>query len=163
MKQWWQSKTSQEQMAMIVGGTAVLILLLYLIIWRPFEQDLEKKMLLVNSQKTTLQWMQGNLDLIKRMGPNQGKKGSTSNEALLTLVDRTAKRAQLRQQIKRIKPQGDNGVQLWVEQVSFDILIRWLGKMTQDYALDIESLNIDRQEGAGLVNVRVVLQRGGNG
>lgn len=163
MKQWWLSKTPQEHMAMIVGGTAVLILLLYLIIWRPFEQDLEKKILLVDSQKATLQWMQGNLDLIKRMGSKQGKNGSPSNEALLTLVDRTAKRAQLRQQIKRIKPQGDNGVQLWVEEVSFDILIRWLGQMTQDHALDIESLNIDRQDGAGLVNARVVLQRGGNG
>ncbi|MCG7894432.1 MAG: type II secretion system protein M [Candidatus Thiodiazotropha taylori] len=161
MKQWWLSKTSQEHLAMIVGGTAVLLLLIYLIVWRPFQQSLEQKALLVKSQESTLQWMKDNADLVKNMRSNQPGKGAASNEALLTLVDRTAKRVQLRQQIKRIKPQGDDSVQLWVEQASFDTLIRWLGQMTQEYALNIESLNIDRQDAPGLINARVVLQRGG--
>ncbi|MCG7904983.1 MAG: type II secretion system protein M [Candidatus Thiodiazotropha taylori] len=161
MKQWWLSKTPQEHLAMIVGGTAVLLLLIYLIVWRPFQQSLEQKALLVKSQESTLQWMKDNADLVKNMRSNQPGKGAASNEALLTLVDRTAKRIQLRQQIKRIKPQGDDSVQLWVEQASFDTLIRWLGQMTQEYALNIESLNIDRQDAPGLINARVVLQRGG--
>ncbi|MCG8015431.1 MAG: type II secretion system protein M [Candidatus Thiodiazotropha sp. 'RUGA'] len=161
MKQWWLSKTPQEHLAMIVGGTAVLLLLIYLIVWRPFQQSLEQKALLVKSQESTLQWMKDNADLVKNMRSNQPGKGAASNEALLTLVDRTAKRVQLRQQIKRIKPQGDDSVQLWVEQASFDTLIRWLGQMTQEHALNIESLNIDRQDAPGLINARVVLQRGG--
>ncbi|MBV2122714.1 MAG: type II secretion system protein M [Candidatus Thiodiazotropha sp. (ex Ctena orbiculata)] len=161
MKQWWLSKTPQEHLAMIVGGTAVLLLLIYLIVWRPFQQSLEQKALLVKSQESTLQWMKDNADLVKNMRSNQPGKGAASNEALLTLVDRTAKRGQLRQQIKRIKPQGDDSVQLWVEQASFDTLIRWLGQMTQEHALNIESLNIDRQDAPGLINARVVLQRGG--
>ena len=163
MRQWWNSKTHQEHLAMIIGGSAVLILLLYLIIWRPFEQNLEQKALQVASQQSTLQWMKGNLGLIKSLNSNQSKRGSNTNEALLTLVDRTAKKAELRQLIKRIKPQGDDSVQLWVEQASFDILIRWLGQMTQEHGMDVESLNIDRQDGPGLVNARLVLQRGGTG
>ncbi|MCG7897349.1 MAG: type II secretion system protein M [Candidatus Thiodiazotropha lotti] len=161
MKQWWQSKTQQEHLAMIIGGTAVLLLLIYLIVWRPFQQSLEQKALLVKSQESTLQWMKDNADLVKNIRNDQPGKGAASNEALLTLVDRTAKRIQLRQQIKRIKPQGDDSVQLWVEEASFDTLIRWLGEMTQEYALNIESLNIDRQDAPGLINARVVLQRGG--
>ncbi|RLW69379.1 MAG: general secretion pathway protein GspM [gamma proteobacterium symbiont of Stewartia floridana] len=161
MKQWWLSKTPQEHLAMIVGGTAVLLLLIYLIVWRPFQQSLEQKALLVKSQESTLQWMKDNADLVKNMRNDQPAKVAASNEALLTLVDRTAKRVQLRQQIKRIKPQGDDSVQLWVEQAAFDTLIRWLGQMTQEYALNIESLNIDRQDAPGLINARVVLQRGG--
>ncbi|MBW9256199.1 MAG: type II secretion system protein M [Candidatus Thiodiazotropha sp. (ex. Lucinisca nassula)] len=161
MKQWWLSKTPQEHLAMIVGGTAVLLLLIYLIVWRPFQQSLEQKALLVKSQESTLQWMKDNADLVKNMRSDQPAKVAASNEALLTLVDRTAKRVQLRQQIKRIKPQGDDSVQLWVEQAAFDTLIRWLGQMTQEYALNIESLNIDRQDAPGLINARVVLQRGG--
>ncbi|MEJ2622365.1 MAG: type II secretion system protein M [Candidatus Thiodiazotropha sp.] len=161
MKQWWLSKTPQEHMAMIVGGAAVLLLLLYLILWRPFQQSIEQKALQVKSQESTLQWMKENADLVKSLRGTQNSKGKASNEALLTLVDRTAKRIQLRQQIKRIKPQGDDGVQLWVEQAPFDTLIRWLDQMSQDYSLNIESLNIDRQDAPGLVNARVVLQRGG--
>ncbi|MES9928008.1 MAG: type II secretion system protein GspM, partial [Candidatus Thiodiazotropha sp. 6PDIVS] len=94
MKQWWNSKTHQEHLAMIIGGSAVLILLLYLIIWRPFEQNLEQKALQVASQQSTLQWMKGNLGLIKSLNSNQSKRGSNTNEALLTLVDRTAKKAE---------------------------------------------------------------------
>jgi general secretion pathway protein M len=161
MKQWWLSKTPQEHLAMIIGGSAVLILLIYLIIWRPFEQNLEKKALLVTSQESTLEWMRGNVDLIQSLSAKQDKRGTNSKEALLTLVDRTAKSIKLREQIQRIKPQGENTVQLWVEQASFDTLISWLGQLTQNYALDIESLNIDKQESPGLVNARVVLQRGG--
>jgi general secretion pathway protein M len=161
MKQWWQSKTPQEHMAMIIGGAAVLLLLIYLIIWRPFQQSLEEKALLVKSQESTLQWMKDNAELVKNLRRSGNNKGTASNEALLTLVDRTAKSIQLRQQIKRIKPQGDDAVQLWVEQAAFDTLVLWLSQMTQEYALNIESLNIDRQDAPGLVNARVVLQRGG--
>ncbi|MCU7935532.1 MAG: type II secretion system protein M [Candidatus Thiodiazotropha sp. (ex Dulcina madagascariensis)] len=163
MKQWWQSKTQQEHMALILGAATVLILLLYLLLWRPFTQSLETKALLVKSQQTTLNWMQDNLGLVQRLRSQQKGSAGASNEALLTVVDRTAKKIRLRQQIQRIKPQGDKAVQLWVEQAPFDTLMLWLSQLTQAYGIEIESLNIDRQEKPGLVNARLVLQRGGEG
>ncbi|MBT3045641.1 MAG: type II secretion system protein M [Candidatus Thiodiazotropha sp.] len=161
MKEWWQSKTPQEHMAMIIGAVAVLLLLVYLLMWRPFTQALEKKALLVESQQITLNWMQDNLDLVRSLRSQQRGKGAGSNEALLTLVDRTAKRIQLRQQIQRIKPQGDNAVQLWIEEAPFDTIMKWLGQLTLTHAIEIDSLTIDRQEKQGLVNARLVLQREG--
>ncbi|MET0065189.1 MAG: type II secretion system protein M [Candidatus Thiodiazotropha sp.] len=161
MKQWWQSKTQQEHLAMILGAAAVLILLVYLVFWLPFTRDLEKQAQRVESQTATLQWMQDNVGLVQRMRARQGGSRKVSNEALLTLVDRTAKTIRMREQIERIKPQGDKAVQLWIEQAPFDILIRWLGQLTEEHGLEIESLNIDRQDGPGLVNARVVVQRGG--
>ncbi|MET0070310.1 MAG: type II secretion system protein GspM [Candidatus Thiodiazotropha sp.] len=161
MKEWWQSKTPQEHMAMIIGAVAVLLLLVYLLMWRPFTQALEKKALLVESQQITLNWMQDNLDLVRSLRSQQRGKGAGSNEALLTLVDRTAKQIQLRQQIQRIKPQGDNAVQLWIEEAPFDTIMKWLGQLTLTHAIEIDSLTIDRQEKQGLVNARLVLQREG--
>ncbi|MES9992763.1 MAG: type II secretion system protein GspM [Candidatus Thiodiazotropha sp.] len=161
MKEWWQTKTPQEHMAMIVGAVAILLLLIYLLMWRPFHQALEKKALLVESQQITLNWMQDNLELVKSLSRQQQGRGASSNEALLTLVDRTAKQIQLRQQIQRIKPQGDNGVQLWIEEAPFDTIMKWLGQLTQTHAIEIDTLTIDRQEKQGLVNARLVLQREG--
>ncbi|MBT2971424.1 MAG: hypothetical protein B6D72_18225 [gamma proteobacterium symbiont of Ctena orbiculata] len=161
MKEWWQSKTPQEHMAMIIGAVAVLLLLVYLLMWRPFTQALEKKALLVESQQITLNWMQDNLDLVRSLRSQQRGSGSSSNEALLTLVDKTAKRIRLRQQIQRIKPQGDNAVQLWIEEAPFDTIMKWLGQLTLTHAIEIDSLTIDRQEKQGLVNARLVLQREG--
>ncbi len=161
MKQWWQSKSQQEHLAMILGASAVLILLIYLVIWLPFTRDLDNTAQRLESQTATLRWMQDNVALVQRMRAAQGGSAQNSNEALLTLVDRTAKGIRLREQIERIKPQGEKAVQLWIEQAPFDILIRWLGQLTEQHGLEIESLNIDRQDGPGLVNARVVIQRGG--
>jgi general secretion pathway protein M len=161
MKEWWQSKTSQEHMAMIIGAAAILVLLVYLLMWRPFMQALDNKALLVESQQITLKWMQENLDLVKSLRRQQRGKAPSSNEALLTLVDRTAKKIQLRQQIQRIKPQGDNAVQLWIEQAPFDTIILWLGQLIHTHAIGIDSLNIDKQDKPGLVNARLVLLREG--
>ncbi|MET0002349.1 MAG: type II secretion system protein M [Candidatus Thiodiazotropha sp.] len=161
MKEWWQSKTPQEHMALIIGAAAILLLLVYLLLWRPFNHALDKKALLVESQQLTLNWMQDNLDLVKNLRSQQRGKSAGSNEALLTLVDRTAKKIRLRQQIQRIKPQGDNAVQLWIEEAPFDTIIKWLGQLTQTHAIEIDSLTIDRQDKPGLVNARLVLQREG--
>ncbi|MCU7904295.1 MAG: type II secretion system protein M [Candidatus Thiodiazotropha sp. (ex Epidulcina cf. delphinae)] len=163
MKQWWQSKTPQEHLALILTAAAVLLLLLYLLLWRPFSQSLETKALLIKSQQTTLDWMQGNLGLVQKLRSRQKSGAGSSNEALLTVVDRTAKKIRLRQRIQRIKPQGDKAVQLWIEQAPFDTLMLWLSQLTQGYGIEIESLNIDRQEKPGLVNARLVLRRGGEG
>ncbi|MCU7914750.1 MAG: type II secretion system protein M [Candidatus Thiodiazotropha sp. (ex Gloverina cf. vestifex)] len=162
MKTWWLTKTPWEQLALILTAAALLLFLLYLMAWQPFSQAVEQKHLLVKSQQATLSWMQNNLSEIQHLrGSSGASRKAASNEALLTLVDRTAKQRQLRQQIQRIKPQGDQTVQLWVEQVAFDTLLIWLGELTQKYGIQIDSLNIDRQELPGLVNARLVLQRGG--
>ncbi|MCU7808917.1 MAG: type II secretion system protein M, partial [Candidatus Thiodiazotropha sp. (ex Semelilucina semeliformis)] len=121
MKTWWLTKTPREQLALILAAAALLLFLLYLMAWQPFSQAVEQKRLLVKSQQATLSWMQNNLTEIQRLRGSVGaSRKAASNEALLTLVDRTAKQRQLRQQIQRIKPQGDKPVKLWVDQVEFD-------------------------------------------
>jgi len=159
MKAWWLAKNQREQLMLIAAAAALLLFLLYLLAWQPFTQAVEQNRLRVASQRTTLAWMEENLPEIQRLRGQQSSRTKSTNEALLTLVDRTAKQRQLRQQIQRIKPQGDDTVQLWVEQVSFDTLLKWLGELTAQHGIAIDSLNIDRQESPGLVNARLVLQR----
>ena len=164
MKTWWLSKTPREQLALVLGAAALLLFMIYLLAWQPFMESVELKRLQVKSQQATLEWMQQNLGEIQRLRNQRRTAGtSQSNEALLTLVDRTAKQGQLRQQIERLKPQGDDAVQLWVKQAAFDSLMQWVGSLNQLYGIQIESLSIDRQELPGIVNARLVLQRAGGG
>jgi len=164
MKSWWLDKNPREQMALVIAAAALLLFLIYLLAWQPFVEAVEQKRLQVKSQRITLDWMQQNLGEIQRLRNLRRTSGATqSNEALLTLVDRTAKQSQLRQQIQRIKPQGEDSVQLWVEQAAFDTLLKWLAELSAQYGIQIESINIDRQELPGIVNARLVLQRAGGG
>jgi general secretion pathway protein M len=162
MKEWWLTKTEREQLALVMGAAALLLFLLYLLAWQPFVDSVEQKQLQAESQQATLDWMRQNLPEILSLRKQGRATGSAhTNEALMTLVDRTAKQNQLRQKIQRIKPKGDDKVQLWVEQAAFDSLLRWLGELSAKYGIQIESLNIDRQELPGIINARLVLQRGG--
>jgi len=162
MKEWWLSKTQREQLMLISAGAAALLFLLYLMAWQPFTEAVDRNRQRVVSQQATLQWMEENLAEVQRLRGQQNKRqGARTNEALLTLVDRTSKEKQLRQQIQRLKPQGEDGVQLWIEEAPFDILLKWLGELTEQYGIVIDTLNIDRQNGPGLVNARLVLQRAG--
>lgn len=162
MKAWWLSKAPREQMVLLMGAVALLLFLLYLMAWQPFSQALVQQRVKVKSQQITLRWMEEKLPEIQQLRGIQRNSGKpVSTEALLTLVDRTAKQSQLRQQIQRIKPQGDKSVQLWVEQAAFDTLLKWLGDLTEQHGIEIDSLNIDRQELPGLINARLVLQRDG--
>ncbi len=164
MKSWWLEKTPREQMALVIATAALLLFLIYLLAWQPFVEAVEQKRQQARSQQITLDWMEQNLGEIQRLRNLRRATGATqSNEALLTLVDRTAKQSQLRQQIQRIKPQGDDSVQLWVEQAAFDTLLKWLAELSVQHGIQIESINIDRQDLPGIVNARLVLQREGGG
>lgn len=160
MKDWWLSKTPREQLMLTAAATVALLFLIYLLAWQPFMDSLAQKRLQVNSQQITLDWMRQQLPEIQRLRAQGRASGAKrSNEALLTLVDRTAKQSQLRQQIQRIKPQGDDKVQLWVEQAAFDTLLKWLSGLSVGHGIQIASLTIDRQELTGIVNARLVLER----
>jgi general secretion pathway protein M len=162
MMEWWLSKTQREQLMLITAGAAMLVFLLYLLAWQPFTEAIEQNHQRVISKQATLQWMEENLGEVQRLRRQQNSGGAAAtNEALLTLVDRTSKQNQLRQQIQRIKPQGENSVQLWVEQAPFDTLMKWLGELSERYGILIDTLNIDRQNDPGVVNARLVLQRAG--
>jgi general secretion pathway protein M len=160
MKQWWLSRSPQDKLALMVGLTAVTLLLLYLLFWLPFQKQVEKKQLQVQNQRTTLSWMKQNAAEVNALkGKLPVTSNATSNQALLTLVDKTAKQIQLRKFIQRLKPQGSDAVQLWIEQVPFDTLVQWLDLLVKQHSIRLESVNIERQENKGVVNARLNLQR----
>jgi general secretion pathway protein M len=161
MKQWWMSRTSQEQRALMIGGAVVCLLMIYLLIWEPFAERVDIAAMRVKSQQSTLIWMQESAARIKQLkSSGSAGKPAASNQALLTLVDRTAKQNRLRDYIQRLKPQGSNSVQIWMEQAPFDNLIKWLGRLESENGVNVESLSISREEGAGMVKARINLQRG---
>jgi general secretion pathway protein M len=160
VKQWWLSRSPQDKLALMLGFGALSLLLLYLLFWIPFTQQVENRKMLLDGQKRTLQWMQQQAAEVNRLKQRQNSRNRPgSDEALLTLVDRTAQQNQLRGFIKRLKPDGGSAVQIWVEQAPFDHLIDWLGLLVNQHAILLESVSIERQDKAGIINAKVNLQR----
>jgi len=158
MKQWFFSRQPQERLALIIMAVFIMGAAIYALFWLPLNEDIAQKRVWVTEQQKTLDWMQQTATKINRLNP-ANRQQNKSNEALLTTIDRTAKQQRIREAVKRIKPQGDNKAQLWLEQASFDRMIRWLDLLQQRHNISISTITVDRQSGSGLINARINLER----
>lgn len=156
--EWLDSKEPRERLILIAGAILLCLFLIYGLIMQPLASGLDKRERLLEQQRETLAWMNqsaSEIKTLKRFSSN--KPGTDSKQSLLSTVDRTAKAVLPREAIRRVEPQGNNQVQLWVEKAPFDPLLQWISTLQQRYAITVSSISIDRQE-QGIVNARISLK-----
>jgi len=157
MKAWLAGLNSREQYILIFGGGTLLLMLLYSLLWEPLSDDTARLSKVVQEQRATLAWMQQAAKQVISTGPGGATLGQRK-ESLLTLVDRSAKSAALGGTIKRIQPDKDGSVRIWLEDVKFDQMIRWLALLSRDHGVILDNSNIEKQEVPALVNARLTLK-----
>jgi general secretion pathway protein M len=161
MNPWWDSLQPRERWLVGSGGLLAVLLLGYALLWQPFQRDLRQLRQSVAAQRQDLAWMQQAATLVKQLGGSTANPAAAtatrSGQSLLTLVDQTAKAAGLANAVKRVEPQGSDKLRVQLDNVSFDLLVRWLIVLEQQHRIQIANVTVDRQ-GNGLVNVRLVLQ-----
>ena len=147
----------RERVIVVGGGLALLVIGIYLFVWEPL---LEKQVALkasIESQQDLYQWMQKSAAEVRRYkGSGNHKKLNPS--AMQSVINRTAKSALPGALIKRIEKNRQQGVQVWVEQVAFDDMMKWLGGLQQKNGIQVASLVSERTGQVGRVNVRLVLK-----
>ena len=150
-----------RERALVIGGAAVLlVLILYLLIWEPVANSVEEKRSSVAQQEELLQWMRKAAQEINQLQAGGGGRTiAGAGQSLLSLIDSTAKAAGLGGALKRVQPDGqnENGARVWLEQVGFDDMVKWLDQLQKSYGVQVTGSVIDRQEAVGLVNARLEL------
>ena len=161
MRDWWLSRQPRERLTLMLGGVLVVAALLYLLVWEPLARERTNLANRVKAQGNALVWMRQASEQVKQLrsqSPNFTKKASQSS--LMSIVDSSAKRAKIRKPIQRIEPEGKDGVKLWIENVNFDSLVRWLGEMERRHGVLVKRATITRHEQTtGHVNSRLSLER----
>lgn len=159
MNPWWYSLQPRERWLVGGGGLLAVLVLGYALLWQPFQRDLRQLRQSVAAQRQDLAWMQQAATLVKQLGSSAASPAAATRggQSLLTLVDQTAKTAGLANAVKRVEPQGNDKLRVQLDSVSFELLVRWLIVLEQQYRIQIANVTVDRQ-GNGLVNVRLVLQ-----
>lgn len=164
MRNWWNQLSSRERRLVGGGGVLTLTLLLYALIWQPFQNTLQRLRQTVAEQRADLAWMRQAALEAKRLRNAQDKPSSSPSQdarrSLLIVVDQTARSAGLGTALKRVEPQGEDKVRVWLEQVDFDQLIGWLDTLRREQAIRTANAVIERQAG-GSVDARLILQETG--
>lgn len=159
LKEWFKNLQQREQQLVVIAAGAVGVLLFYSTLWSPFAGSVEKLRSSVVSAEKNLVWMKQAQNEVKQSSSRRGirKPRSLNGRSLLGVIDKTRASSQI-PDAKRIEEEGNNGVRVAIENVSFDKLILWFGLLQRQYGVAVTDLVVDKQNSKGIVNVRLIMQ-----
>ncbi|MGH8482382.1 MAG: type II secretion system protein GspM, partial [Nevskiaceae bacterium] len=100
------------------------------------------------------------LEQLAMTAPRQGSgPAAGAGQSLLAIVDQSRKASAIQQPPSRLQPDGDDTVRLWLEDVPFEALVRWLGELHTRYGVRVDAVEVERESGPGLVSARLTLMR----
>lgn len=150
----------REQLIVAVGGVVGALVLVYLLLWQPF-------VLFRSHGEHELQTARALAARIEQIGamalqahPAGAGPAINPNLSLLAAVDQASNDGTLSKKPSRMQPDGDSQVRVWIEDESFDKLLRWMNALQSRYGIRIDNVAIERRPTAGSVNARLSLVRG---
>jgi len=163
MKEWWSGLQASERRIMIMGGVILLLVLPYFGVWLPLQDSISSLQQEVREEQAVKRWMQQAAAEVKQLKASGGGSAVRPRDgrSLLAVVDQTAKRTGLGPGLRRLEPEGQAAVRVWLAQVSFDAMVGWLAGLEQQNGLVVDTITIDRKDIPGRVDARMTLEAPG--
>jgi general secretion pathway protein M len=154
---WWTSLAERERRVLGAGGIVLSLVILYLAAWEPLAAARQQR----HDDLQAARALATRLEQLAAVAP-RGAPGPAAGagQSLLAIIDQSRKASAIDKPPSRLQPEGDDTVRLWLEDVPFDALVRWLGDLHARYGVRVDSADIERESGPGLVSARLTLVRG---
>ncbi|GLR04626.1 type II secretion system protein M [Vibrio hyugaensis] len=153
---WWNSISQREQRLVMGGGVIAIIGMIYWGLLQPMNQRAELAQTRIQSEKQLLNWVQDKADDITALRKSGGV--SFSNQPLNQLVSSSARRYKV--ELIRVQPRNES-VQVWIKPLAFNQMVDWLRYLKEQQGIEVEFLDIDRTDQAGMIDVnRLQFKRG---
>lgn len=147
----WQAMPPRDRLALVLLGSFLLLVLLYLLAWRPVSQNLEQARSFLQQQRTLNSYMQAHAPEVRAI---QGRPQVSLDPARLQgLV--TASAASQGLNVERLDNQGDGSLQVSLQPTEFTRLLRWLVSL-EEQGVRVAEAGLERAD-KGLVNSRLLL------
>jgi general secretion pathway protein M len=157
---------SRDQRILIIATPIVVVLLGYAAVWDPLAQSVAADRDRRDALREEVAGMRSAAREVEalraRRGGGEPARPGAEGSALI-LVDRTAKAVDLRDAIRRIQPDSGDSVRVTLSDARFETLMRWLVELRRQHGIRATNLTINAEDTPGLVQARVVLQRGAKG
>lgn len=159
MREWFNQLAPREQW--MVGSAAVVvgIMLYFLVVWEPLSKDAKRLNSDLGDARDLVVYMQQVRAEVAQLG-GRSSAPQRSGRSLLAEVDSSGKRSGISQYVKRIQPDGQTRVRLWLEDAPFEPLTAWLYKLQSQQGITLENGSLDRDSKNGTVKARLTLTRG---
>lgn len=152
----WGGLAERERRLAQAGIVLVSLTLVYLLVWEPIDKDLTRLRSAVPEKQLQLARMQA---LSDQIAPLRGRVAQPpASGAMLGAVEQSASARGLRGQITKLDADGQNGVQLTVEAISFNSLAAWLAELQEAHAIAIDQASLDAHAKPGQVSGKLRLR-----
>jgi general secretion pathway protein M len=150
----WQAMPARDRLALTLLGGFLLLVLLYLLLWRPASQQLEQARGFLQQQRALHAYLQEHAPQVHAA---RGRPQASIDPARLQgLVTGSAASQGLN--VERLDSQGDGSLQVSLQPVEFARLLQWLVSL-EEQGVRIEEAGLERTE-KGLVSPRLLLHAG---
>lgn len=157
---YWRGLAARERMVLALGGAAAALLLLYGLVWAPLQRDLARLRAAVPQEQQQLQWMRAQAGRIQQL--RASASAAVPGGGLLSFVEQSAQAYNIRNNVRRMEPQGSNAVNLAIDGVPFNSLLDWLANLQKQGGVRIENASLEPAASPGLVNARMLLRVSGS-
>jgi type II secretory pathway component PulM len=147
--------TERELRMVQVGGVAVVLLLIFGVLV-PLDSSVSKAKSRITQKQVDLAWMKS---VAPVLAVNQPVQTSNNGESLIVVVDRSARESGLDKSLAGSDPSGPGAIQVRMEKASFDAMIGWLSRLSQQNGIGVDTATIDSTGAPGIVNAALVLHK----
>jgi general secretion pathway protein M len=160
LRAWWAGLAEREQRILGAGGAVLALVLVYLAVWEPLARARTEREAALAQARALAVLIETLAAEAQRGRPAGAAPVAGLNQSLLSVVDQSRKASAITKPPSRLQPDGDATVRVWLEDVPFDALVRWLNELQTRYGVRVDNADIERESSPGLVNARLTLMRG---
>jgi general secretion pathway protein M len=145
----------RERRMVLIGAVAVVLILIFGLIV-PLDRS-------VASAQQRIGKKQADLLRMRQIAPEligAALPPAATQESLLVIVDRSARESGLSSALKGTEPNGPGALSVRLERASFDMLVAWLARLSQQNGIRVDNASIDSTSAPGIVNAALVLRTG---
>jgi general secretion pathway protein M len=152
---WFRAQTPRDQRVALIGAVVALVVLIGAI-FIPLDSSVSRATARVQHKASDLAWM-------RAVAPQLAAAGAalptpSSHRSLIVVIDTSARESGLGSALNSTEPSGPGMLRVRLDRASFDTLVTWLARLSQQNGIHVESATIDAAGPAGLVNAGLVLR-----
>ena len=147
IQNWWAGLAAREQRLVSIAAVVLSVGAFYWFVWQPLQQGYVNKQVALSQAQLQLAKLQQALPQLQQAGASQGRVGGS----LAQIVSNSSRSYNIR--VSRMQPQNDQ-LQLVLEDVPFEQLLRWLAQLQTTNGVKLVSLDVANTDSSGIVRVR---------
>ena len=158
LREWWLARNTRERAFIASGGAALVVALLWAYVWVPLEADRVRLAAAMPTLRAQAQQVALQAADVERLRAAAGARGNAAPSQ--PAIEETLKTAGLGAGVTGVAMLAGGRVQVNLDIVPFDALVRAIGQLMESHGLAVETVALKATGEPGMVRVETLVLQG---